>query len=85
MCSGAASASHTLTSGKLNELIDLFVGESDTPTRRWDKRRIEAQTPTGFGRLTLIEGALNARQDQAARRTAFARGKLMQPTMQIMR
>ena len=34
MCSGAALASHAWISGKLNELINLFVGDVDASPRR---------------------------------------------------
>jgi len=63
-CSGAATASQTLMSGKLNEFISLFVGGTDTPPRRADQWRIETEPPAGPNRFGLLDGALDPGKDE---------------------
>jgi hypothetical protein len=59
-CSAVAKASQTLTSGKLNEVIDLFVGEVNAPSCERNQRRIETQPPPATRGFGLFDGALNA-------------------------
>jgi len=53
-----------LTSGKLNEVIDPFVGEIDaTPCRR-NQWLIKAKAPLGANWFGLLDSVFNASQDQ---------------------
>src|ERR1700761_1384121 len=70
-CSGAASASHTLMSGKLNEFIRLFVGDTDTPPRRADQWRIETEPPARPSRFGFFHGTLDPRKNELSCRAAF--------------
>lgn len=85
MCSAAARASHTFTSGKLNEFIDLFVGKVDVAAGCGNQRWIQVQTvcrPCWFG---VLYGVGNTSQDQLTSGTSLARRKLVQPAMDITR
>src|ERR1700691_353592 len=76
-CSGAARASHTLISGKLNEFISLFVGDTDTPPRRADQWRIETEPPAGPIRFGFFHGALDPRKNELSCGAAFSGCSLM--------
>jgi len=54
-----------LISGKLNEFISLFAG--DTPTRRADQWRIETEPPAGPSRFGFFHRALDARKNELSR------------------
>jgi len=80
-----ANANQTLTSGKLNEVVDLFIRQIDLSSRCRYKRRIEAESPLGTDRFGLLDGALDAGEDQLPGGTSFASGSLAQAAMQIAR
>src|SRR5271167_57972 len=85
--SASSKASQTLTSGKLNELINLFIGEVEFPFSGGHDGRIEFEPPpgarlAGFG---LLHRLLNAGQDQLAGGTALAHRGLAQSPMEIAR
>src|ERR1700733_932901 len=84
-CSGAASASHTLMSGKLNELISLFVGDADTPARRPDQWRIETEPPAWPSRFGFFHGTLDPRQNELSCRTALSCSGLVDPAVKLTR
>src|SRR3984885_7431421 len=84
-CSGAATASHTLISGKLNEFISLFVGDADTPPCRTDQGRIETEPPGGPSRFGFFHGALDARKNELSCGAAFSGCGLMDPAMKVAR
>lgn len=52
-------------SGKINELIDLFIGEIDVTARPWNERRIETKA-SWTDRLGLIERLFDALKDEFA-------------------
>src|SRR5579871_413001 len=83
MCSGAAIASQRLISGKLNALIDLFVGKMDAPTRRTNERRIETKPAFRARRFRLFHGAFNPCKDELARGTALGRSGFANPAVKV--
>src|SRR6266545_774329 len=83
MCSGAASASQTLTSGKLNEAMDLFVREIDAPAGRRNQGRIQTEPPRRASWFGLLNGPRNTGQDQLARGTAPASRRFTQPPVEV--
>ncbi len=85
MCSGAAMASHTLMSGKLNAGISLFVGDADAPSCRADQWGIKAEPSSGPRRLGLFDRALDSGKHQLACGTALASSRLMDPGVKIAR
>jgi hypothetical protein len=82
-CSGAASASHTLISGKLNEFIRLFVGDTDTPPRRADQWRIETEPPARPSRFGFFHGTLDPRKNELSRRAALSSSGLVDPAVKL--
>ena len=78
-------ASHTLLSGKLNDFISLFVGDTDTPSRRPDQWRIEAEPPAGSSRFGFFHGALDARENELSRRAALSGRGPMDPAVKLAR
>src|SRR5438132_11152078 len=64
------NASNTRASGKLDDVMDLFVSETDTPTSGSDQRRIETQPSPGVNRFGFLNSALNAAQNQLPGRAA---------------
>jgi len=78
-------ASQTFKSGKLNEVIDLFVGEVDVPPCRRNQGRIEAEATSANRRFGLLDDTLDAREDQLARGTSPPRRDLTQTPVQIPR
>jgi hypothetical protein len=76
-CSGAARASQTLTSGKLKEFIDLFVGKIEPPSGGRNQRRVEAESPTGTRRFGLLDRVFDTGENKLAGRTALSRRDLM--------
>jgi hypothetical protein len=66
----AASASHTLISGKLNEFISLLLGETDTAPRRSDEWWIETEAPARPSRFGLFHGTLDPRKNELSCRAA---------------
>lgn len=79
------NASHTLISGKLNAVMNLFVGKVYAPAGGRNRRRIEAEPPARAGRFSVLHGAFDAAQDQLAGRAALAGGGFVQPAVQIAR
>jgi hypothetical protein len=84
-CSGAASASHTLISGKLNELISLFVGDTDTPPRRADQWWIETEPPARPSRFGFFHGTLDPRKNELSCRAALSSSGLVDPAVKLAR
>jgi len=82
-CSGAASASHTLISGKLNEFISLFVGDTDTPPGRADQWRIEIEPPARPSRFGFFHGTLDPRKNELSRRAALSSSSLVDPAVKL--
>jgi hypothetical protein len=72
-------------SGKLNEFINLFVGDTDSPSRWADQWRIETEPPAGPSRFGLFDGALDPGKDELSRRAAFSGSGLMDPAVKIAR
>src|SRR5271165_4918691 len=76
-CSEAARASQTFMSGKLNELISLFVADAQ-PAPGWlDQGWIKPEPALGPGHLRFRNRALNAGQNQLPGRAAPAGRCLM--------
>jgi hypothetical protein len=71
-----------LTSGKLNEVIDLCVGEIKGFSGRRHNGRIKAESPLGALRRDILNGPLDATQNHLAGGTALAGRRLMQTAMQ---
>jgi len=71
-CSDATNASQTLISGKLNEVMDLFVAKIDATAGRRNQRRIETEPSSRLGWPSLVYGVLDAQQDQLAGRATSA-------------
>jgi hypothetical protein len=84
-CSDEAKASQTFTSGKLNELIDLFVSEVDAPAGRRNQGRIKAQPSPRARRFSLLDSPLDAGEDKLAGGAALASRRFMEPPMEIPR
>ena len=84
-CSGAATASHTLMSGKLNEFISLFVGDTDTPPGRADQWRIETEPPFGPSRFGFFHGVLDPRKNELSCGATLSGGGLMDPAVKVAR
>jgi hypothetical protein len=72
-------------SGKLNEFINLFVGDTDTPPRRADQWRIETEAPAGPSRFGLFHGALDPGKDELSCGTALSGSRLMDAAVKIAR
>jgi hypothetical protein len=70
-------------SGKLNEFISLFVGDTDTPPRRADQWRIETKPPAGPSRFGFFHGALDSRKNELACGAALSGSGLMDPAVKI--
>jgi hypothetical protein len=79
------NASHTLISGKVNEVMNLFVGKVYVPAGGRNQWRIEAESPARASRFSFLHGAFDAAQDQLAGRASLARGGFVQPAVQIAR
>jgi len=56
-------ASHTLISGKVNEVMDLFVRKIDPPARGRNQGRVEYEPPPWAGRFCICHRAFDAAQD----------------------
>lgn len=83
---GAWTATHTFKSGKLNEVIEFFVGQHAKPPTRQRKRRIvEVQSPNRSFRRTLLDDPLDPFEDQLPRRAPPARSRLMNSAVQVAR
>jgi hypothetical protein len=70
-------------SGKLNELISLFVGHSDAPPRWADKWRIKAEPaagPRGFG---FFDRTLNTCKDELTGGAPFPGSGFTDTTVKI--
>src|SRR5215831_18957269 len=77
-------ASHTFTSGKLNKVVDLFIGEVERPAAGGgDNGPIEAEAPAGPGGFGLRDGLLDRSQDQLPGGAAPAGGGLMETAMEV--
>jgi hypothetical protein len=72
-------------SGKLNEFISLFVGDTDLPPRRADQWWIETESPAGPSRFGFFHGALDSGQNEFPRGTPLSRSSLMDPAMKVAR
>jgi hypothetical protein len=73
-------------SGKVNELIDVFVAQLNPSASGWNQGRIETQPPRRSNwRLFLGQRALNSVENQTASRTAFSSGDFVHPTVEILR
>jgi hypothetical protein len=72
-------------SGKLNEFISLFVGDTDTPPRRADQWRVETEPPAGPSRFGLFHGALDAGKNELSCGAALSGGRLMDPAVKVAR
>jgi hypothetical protein len=70
-------------SGKLNELIDLFVRKVNTPAARCDKRGIELEPALRAHWFRLLHGSLDARQDELPGGTTLAGGCFSEPPVEI--
>jgi len=80
------AANQTLTSGKLNEVVDLFIRQIERfPPSGRHNRRIETQPSFGARWLRFFHSTFDAREDQLAGGTSFARGCLAQTEVQIGR
>src|SRR6202167_6751240 len=82
-CSDAARASQTLISGKLNEVINLVVGEINAAARWTDQPFLQAKFPARLTHISLFHDPLNTAQNELASRAARSRCRLMDPAMQI--
>jgi hypothetical protein len=51
-------------SGKLNEIMNLFVGEVNTPAGRGNQERLQAEPSPGAGRRGFLDYPLDAAQNQ---------------------
>jgi len=60
------NANQTLASGKVNELIELFVSEVDRLASRRNDGRIQAQPPLGPLKFSILDHALDALQNELA-------------------
>jgi hypothetical protein len=80
------NAIQTFTSGKLNEVVDLFVRkiEGFSAVRR-NQGRIEAEVALRPGRFGLCHGLLDGGQDELAGGAAFSCGQLMEAAVEIAR
>jgi hypothetical protein len=68
-------------SGKLNELIRLFVSDADAPPCRADQGLIETEPPDRQGHFGFFHGALDSGKNELARRTTLPGGGLMDPAV----
>ena len=82
-CSGVATASQTLMSGKLNEFINLVVREGYMASRRRNQWRIKAQASPGSRWRDFFNGLFYAFKNQLARGAAFAGSRFVNPAMEI--
>jgi hypothetical protein len=72
-----------LISGKLNEFISLFVGDTDTPPRRADQWRIETEPPARPSRFGFFHGTLDPRKNELSRRAALSSSGLVDPAVKL--
>jgi len=77
------NASQTLMSGKVNEVINLFVGKVDVPASGGNQWRIKAESPARAGRFGFLYGAFDAAQNQLAGRAALSSGGFVQAAVQV--
>jgi len=80
-----ATVSHTLTSGNLNEVIDLFAGNLDSSTNDSNQRRIQAPPPPRAGWFSLYDSLLDACEDELPGRAAFTLNSLVEATVRFPR
>jgi hypothetical protein len=72
-------------SGKLNEVIKLFVGDTDLPPRGADQWRIETEPPAGPSRFGLFDSTFDPGEDELSRGAALSGSRLMDPAVKIAR
>jgi hypothetical protein len=72
-------------SGKLNELISLLVGETDTPSRGANQWRIETEPPAGSSRFDFFHSALDARENELSCGAALSGSGLVDPAVKLAR
>jgi hypothetical protein len=72
-------------SGKLNEFINLFVGDTDSAPRWTDQWRIETEPSAGPSRLGFFNGALDPGKNELPCRAALSGSSLMDPAVKIAR
>jgi len=74
-----------LMSGKLNELIDLFIGQAKAAAGGRNEGWVQAEPPTRAPRFFRVQCLLDACEDEPPRRTPLAGGSLAQAAMKVLR
>lgn len=82
-CFSSSNANHTFTSGKLDEIMNLFVGQIERLSPRGYDGRIHAETPLRTFRSGFLDDLFNALQNQLTCRAALARGHLVKSPVQV--
>src|SRR4051794_14567255 len=78
-----ASASHTFTSRKLNEVIDLFAGQSKRLSAACrDQRGVEAEAAGRALGLGFLDCSFDAAEDELAGRASLTGGHHVETAMQ---
>ena len=80
-----ARASQTFKSGKLNEVIDTFVGEVDAASGGSYQRRVEGEPSLGPNRLGLLDGSFDACEDQMPGGASLPCGGFVKAPMKVGR
>jgi hypothetical protein len=69
------AASHTFTSGKFNEVVDLFIRQIERLSSFGRHHRsVQAEPPPDARQLGLLYGALNTGEDELPGGAPFAGG-----------
>lgn len=84
-CSGAAGASQTLMSGKLNEVINRIVRDVDSPACARNQRWIEAEPAAWTDNFGFVNRPFDTGEDDLTCRTPFPGSGFMKPAMEINR
>lgn len=74
-----------MISGKLNEVMNLFVRKVDVPASGGNQRWIEFESPARAGWFSILNRAFDAAKDQLAGGAALPRRGFAQPPVQIAR
>jgi hypothetical protein len=78
-------ANQTLTSGKRNEVVDLFIRQVDLPSGGRDDCMVQVEPVPRPPEFSMLNRAFDASQDQLTGRATRPSGSFVQPAMEVSR